>query len=104
MVIVETLFRDLDRRDAHWNFVERTFALPVQPYAGTAPRFDALGACRPWGVESENWPRRGQFLPDSKPHSHAMGQDDGDKWTAAANLQPTIPKSDGLSARAFRER
>ena len=34
-----------------------------------------LGACRAWGVESENRPQRGQFLPD---------------------LQPTIPKSDSL--------
>ena len=23
-----------------------------------------LGACRSWGVESENRPQRGQFLPD----------------------------------------
>jgi excinuclease ABC subunit A len=56
----------------------------------------ALGACRTWGVESENWPQRGQFLPDLQPHSGAMGQKDGEKWTAAANLQPTIPKSDRL--------
>jgi len=25
-----------------------------------------------------------------------MGQKDGEKWTAAANLQPTISKSDSL--------
>ena len=55
-----------------------------------------LGACRTWGVESENWPQRGQFLPDLQPHSGAMGQKDGEKWTAAVNLQPTIPKSDML--------
>ena len=61
-----------------------------------------LGACRTWGVESENRPRRGQFLPDLQAHSLAMGQKDGEKWTAAVDLQPTIPKSDrllGLSSR-----
>src|SRR5690606_12828206 len=55
-----------------------------------------LGACRTWSVESENWPQRGQFLPDLQPHSPAMGQKDGGKWTAAADLQPTISKSDRL--------
>ncbi|MFZ5486999.1 MAG: hypothetical protein ACOY5G_08365, partial [Pseudomonadota bacterium] len=53
----------------------------------------ALGACRTLGVESENAPQRGQFLPDSPPHSGAMGQEDGKKWAAAAHSQPTIPKS-----------
>ncbi len=55
-----------------------------------------LGVCRTLGVESENAPRRGQFLPDSPPHSGAMGQEDGKKWAAAAHSQPTIPKSDRL--------
>ena len=59
-------------------------------------RLRRLGACRTWGVESEKRPRRGQFLPDSQPHSPAMGQEDGEKWTAAVNLQPTLPKSDRL--------
>ncbi|MDP2771496.1 MAG: hypothetical protein Q8O81_16875, partial [Giesbergeria sp.] len=45
-----------------------------------------LGVCRAWSVESENWPQRGQFLPDLQPHSPAMGQKDGKKWTAAADL------------------
>ena len=58
----------------------------------------ALGACRAWGVESENRPQRGQFLPDMQTHSPAMGQKDGEKWTAAVDLQPTIPKSDRLLA------
>jgi len=58
-----------------------------------------LGACRTWSVESENWPRRGQFLPALQAHSPAMGQKDGEKWTAAANLQPTISKSDRLLGR-----
>ena len=55
-----------------------------------------LGVWRTWNVESENWPQRGQFLPDLRPHSGAMGQKDGEKWTAGANLQSTIPKSDRL--------
>ncbi|MGE4377908.1 MAG: hypothetical protein AB7E10_11165 [Burkholderiaceae bacterium] len=48
------------------------------------------------GVESENAPRRGPFLPDSPLHSGAMGQEAGKKWAAAAHSQPTIPKSDRL--------
>ena len=56
----------------------------------------ALGACRAWDVESENWPQRGQFLPDLQSHSQPMGQKTGEKWTAAADLQPTPPKSDRL--------
>jgi Acyl-CoA synthetases (AMP-forming)/AMP-acid ligases II len=70
----------------------------VGPYANLkGPELRAhLGACRALGVESENAPRRGQFLPDSQPHSGAMGQEDGKKWAAAAHSQPTIPKSDRL--------
>ncbi len=56
----------------------------------------SLAACRTWSVESENRPQRGQFLPDLQPHSPAMGQKDGKKWTAAADLQPTISKPDRL--------
>ncbi|MBC7214501.1 MAG: hypothetical protein AB7E10_00125 [Burkholderiaceae bacterium] len=48
------------------------------------------------GVESENAPRRDQFLPDSPPHSGAMGQEAGEKWAAAAHSPPTTPKSDRL--------
>ena len=65
-------------------------------FSRTARRRESLGACRTWGVESENWPQRGQFLPDLQAHSPAMGQKDGEKWTAAVDLQPTIPKSDRL--------
>ena len=36
-------------------------------------RLPAPGACRTWGVESENRPQRGQFLPDLQAHSPAMG-------------------------------
>ena len=87
-------------------FVRRMSALfraePELPRAttATAPAADqgelAPGACRTWSVESENRPQRGQFLPDLQPHSPAMGQKDGEKWTAAADLQPTISKSDRL--------
>ena len=55
-----------------------------------------LGACRTWGVESENRPQRDQFLPNLQPNSRAIGQKDGEKWAAAVDLQPTIPKSDRL--------
>ena len=55
-----------------------------------------LGACRTWGVESENRPQRDQFLPDLQPNSRAIGQKDGKKWAAAVDLQPTIRKSDRL--------
>ncbi|MFZ3125296.1 MAG: ATP-binding cassette domain-containing protein, partial [Acidovorax sp.] len=61
-----------------------------------------LGGCRTWSVDSENrrfrqnGPQRGQFLPDLQPYSPAMGQKDtvleerqSQKWTAAADLQPT---------------
>ncbi|MDF1480648.1 hypothetical protein [Extensimonas sp. H3M7-6] len=58
-------------------------------------------ACRTLGVDSENGPQRGQFLPDSPPHSGTMGQEDGKKWAAAAHSQPTIPKSDRLPARGI---
>ncbi|MGE4376546.1 MAG: chemotaxis protein CheW [Burkholderiaceae bacterium] len=55
-----------------------------------------LGACRTLDVDSENAPQRGQFLPDSPPHSGTMGQEAGKKWAAAAHSQPTTPKSDRL--------
>ena len=64
-----------------------------------SPCYDSssrLAACRTWGVESENQPQRGQFLPGLQAHSSAMGQKDGEKWGAAADLQPTTPKSDRL--------
>ena len=35
-------------------------------------------------------------MPDLQTPSHAMGQKDGEKWTAAADSQPTPPKSDRL--------
>jgi MSHA biogenesis protein MshL len=67
-------------------------------------RHKALGACRTLVVDSENRPQRGQFSPDLPPHSPAMGQKAGEKWTAAVGLQPTIPKSGrlrGTSGKAY---
>ena len=77
-------------------------AVPVSPdetLAAVPDEAATLGACRTLGVESENAPQRGQFLPDSPPHSGTMGQEAGKKWAAAAHSQPTIPKSDRLLAR-----
>ena len=73
----------------------------MQNFSRQAP-FSGLGGCRTWSVKSENRPQRGQFLPDLQPHSPAMGQKDGGKWTAAADLQPTTSKSDRLLGQAGR--
>jgi len=62
----------------------------------TQPLVERLAACRAWVVASENRPQREQFAPDSPPHSPAMGPEDGAKWAAAVDLQPTTPKSDRL--------
>ncbi len=61
----------------------------------------ALGACRTLGIESENRPQRGQFVPDLQAHSGTMGQKDGAKWAAAVGSQPMLPKSDRLLEAAF---
>ena len=47
-------------------------------------------------LTSENRPQRGKFWPDLQAHTPAMGQKVGEKWTAAVDLQPTLPKSDRL--------
>jgi len=54
------------------------------------------GRCRTWSVDSESGPQRGPLLPDPRPHSPTMEQEDGNQWTAAAHLQPTVSKSDSL--------
>ncbi|MBB4844489.1 putative acyltransferase [Paucibacter oligotrophus] len=59
-------------------------------------RARSLGVCRAWVADSGNRPQRGQFLPDLQPHSPAMGQEAGEKWTAAVDFPPAIPKSDRL--------
>ncbi len=87
------------------------------PKQGFSPKSKApvLAACRTLGVESENRPQRGQFLPDLQEEmgvraqfSRKLGSDphflkDGEKWTAAVDLQPTIPKSDRLLG-AYQEK
>ena len=45
-----------------------------------------LAACRAYGIDSENRPQRGQFVPDLQAHSIAMGQTAGAKWTVAVGL------------------
>ena len=73
---------------------ERESLPAVQP---TIPKSDGLlAACRTWGVDSENRPQRGHFLPFLCPIVPPMGQKKGEKWVAAVDLQPTIPKSDRL--------
>jgi hypothetical protein len=74
----------------------RREAVTGQPGAQARFTLTRLGACRTLGVDSEKGPQRGQFLPESPPHSRTMGQDSDEKWTAAALSQPTIPKSDRL--------
>ncbi len=69
----------------------------------SGPPLAELAACRTLVVDSEKRPQRGQFLPDLPPHSPAMGQEAGEKWSAAVVLQPTIPKSDRLLARLLSE-
>jgi len=59
-------------------------------------RLAGLAACRTLVVDSENGPRRGQFLPVSPGNSRTIAQESGEKWTGAVLSQPTIPKSDRL--------
>ena len=58
----------------------------------------ALGACRAWGVEAKYGPSEDSFCRIRRPIAVAMGQEAGEKWTAAAKLQPTIPEPDRLLA------
>ena len=81
---------------SEWTTTSSLFAQAEQEARALSALLAPLGACRTWGVESENRPQRGQFSPDLQAHSPAMGQKDGEKWTAAVDLQPTIPKSDRL--------
>ena len=78
------------------SFGMTALAIAAEIWALRRTRQDLQAACRTWGVESENQPQRGQFLPGLQAHSSAMGQKDGEKWGAAADVQPTTPKSDRL--------
>ena len=55
-----------------------------------------LGACRAWGVEAKIGPSEDSFCRIRRLIAEAMGQEAGEKWTAAVNLQPTLPKPDRL--------
>ena len=55
-----------------------------------------LGACRAWSVEARIGPGKDSFCRIRRPTAVVMGQEAGEKWTAAVNLQPTIPKPDRL--------
>jgi polyisoprenoid-binding protein YceI len=64
-----------------------------------------LGARRTWGVEAKMDPSKNSFCPMCRPIAEPMGQKAGvhevrrsQKWDAAVNLQPTLPKSDRLLA------
>ena len=82
-----------------------TLAVPRGPRRGP---FVALGACRAWGVEAftecggaKTGPSEDSFCPVRRPIAVAMGQEAGEKWTAAVSLQPTLPKPDRLLGRAL---
>ena len=53
-----------------------------------------LGAGRAWGVEARIGPSEDSFSRILRLIAEAMGQEAGEKWTAAVNLQPTLPKPD----------
>ena len=55
-----------------------------------------LGACRVWGVEAKIGPSEDSFCQVRRLIAIAMGQEADEKWTAAVNLQPTLPKPDRL--------
>ena len=88
------------------------FPRPAEPLArararpvGLASEEGGPGACRAWGVEAEYGPSEDSFCRVRRPIAAAMGQEAGEKWTAAAKLQPTIPKPDrllGTESRASR--
>jgi len=101
-----SVFRDVDDIRSGQDFVgviERELGSVGVTLVMIGPAW--LAACRTLVVDSEKRPQRAQFLPDSPPHSPAMGQEAGEKWAAAAVSQPTIPKSDRLlEARAEGKR
>lgn len=60
----------------------------------------ALGACRAWGAEARLGPSEDSFCRVCRPIAEAMGQEAAEKWTAAAQLQPALPKPDSLLEHA----
>ena len=87
----ETLLSTLQKVDPTFDLRDdqRYTAVNAAGFEVDVIRRAALGACAAEGVDSENEPQRGPFLLDSQAHSPAMGQEAGEKWTAAAHLQPT---------------
>ncbi len=65
----QALAQRLFTSDANVRNVRAFFATRRAKFETRLP----LGACRTLGVDSENVPQRDQFLPDSQPHSGAMG-------------------------------
>ena len=57
-----------------------------------------LGAYRDWGVEAKIGPSEDSFCQVRRLLAIDIGQEAGEKWTAAVNLQPTLPKPDRLLA------
>ncbi len=88
----------LRRREHHTRRLSASLRLTEPSVAVNVLRAaDAtLGGCRASGAECENRPQRGQFLPDLRSHSPAMGPEDGGTWSAAVDLQPATPKPDSL--------
>ena len=83
----------VDRRDTAY----RAFlGYQMTPFWALEGGYFRLGACRTWGVEAKFGPNEDSFRRICSPIAVAMGQKTGEKWTAAAKLQPTFPKPDRL--------
>ncbi|HYN61714.1 MAG TPA: carbohydrate-binding protein, partial [Rubrivivax sp.] len=73
-----------------------------QPLAAFDPWPAAAGAAsspeagRASSIERDRAPQRGRGLPDWQPPGPARGQEAGEGWTAAADLQPTLTAPDRL--------
>jgi hypothetical protein len=78
--------------------VQRLLAFVVAPGVPGMHRVPCLRACRAWGVEAKFGPSEDSFCRVRRPIAIAMGREAGEKWTAAADLQPTLPKSHRLPA------
>ena len=83
------------RAAAWWAVMSRRWITTVPGTEGQG-LVGQLGACRTCGVEAKFGPSEDSFRRICSPIAVAMGQTAGEKWTAAAKLQPTFPKSDRL--------
>lgn len=66
-------------------------AIGIQGLFTIEQKLIGLAACRNWGGESKNQPRRGHFLPGLQGHSWAMGPKHGEQWVAAADRRLPSP-------------